>query len=66
MSTGAQAGIDGWDIHGDKNGKGKDSSSNREGRDTSHGKTTVFVGLGNEVGADTQDDEGEAEDDAWK
>src|SRR5258706_16455022 len=59
MSTGEQPLTDGWDIRRDNDGKGQDSCSDRKGCEAG-------VNDGEEVGADAQDDETEAENDAWK
>ena len=65
MSTGEQPLTDGWDIHRNNDGKGQDSCSDRKCWEAG-----VIEGVcricGEEVGADSQDDQPENENDAWK
>ena len=53
------------DIRRDKNSKGQASGSDAKTWDARRSIDLVTRGLGNEVGADAQDDEGECQGDAW-
>lgn len=66
MSTDGQAWTDAGDIHRDKNDKGQDGSSDAKAWDARPGIDAEFGGGGNEVCADTQDDEGKYQCDAWR
>lgn len=66
MSIGSQCRTDAWDIRRDKNDEGEDSGSDPKSWDAGTSIDTVASGLGNEVCADAQDDEGKGQGDAWR